>query len=295
VWERYKELLLLKLVVFFILCSLGTVAAQEKANVASPHAFSLGLGAEANSNTRENYALGGMAQIDFRVFRLLSVGIKGVYSISDTEVRVIEADAFLRWNALTRAWKNRGETVLFLQAEGGAAFGREQDPAVTNKHGDGEMVIDPSGGITAGIRITTPINLYIEPYGRFGYPYLWAGGVAIGYTFRKKQPSAPKTVIQSTPEPTPKPAIQPEPAVPPPPTPQSYPPQMPPIVRVYPPTVVYVYVYPPPVIYLYPLPVPQLYPPPARYVYPAPVARPVPPQFVSPPAVYPPPVMYPYP
>jgi hypothetical protein len=176
--------------VFLALYSIGLANAQADPNIVkfAPE-FSLGLGFEMNANSRENFAFGGMLQMEYRFMRLFSAGIKGVYSMNLTGVKVVEGDAVFRWNAVSHTWKNGGETAFFLQGEGGVAFGWEQNPAVTTKHGDGKPAIDPSGGITAGVRITFPVNLYLEPYGRFGYPYTWSGGIAFGYSFKKKPQS----------------------------------------------------------------------------------------------------------
>jgi hypothetical protein len=197
--KPYTTLFFVCIVAFFMLCRIGTVAALELTAYADttqfPLMFSLGAGAEANANTRTDISFGGKAQIDFRVARPFSLGIKGVYSMSQTEVKVLEAGALLRWNVFAHEWGSGGVTDLFLQAEGGIALGWEQNPAATDKHGEGEPATDPSGGIAAGIRITFPFSLYLEPYGRFGYPYTWAGGIALGYTFRKK----PQPIQKSTP------------------------------------------------------------------------------------------------
>jgi hypothetical protein len=245
-WEWKKESLMTAVIVaaklrtsllytfsllLFVFCCTGYVDAADANYTVTPRfapQFSLGLGAEANAN-RAPVALGGMLHMDIRFARLFAAGIKGTYSLdfmklpeySFAEDTLIEGDALFRWYALSKAWKPRGdktggETAIFLQAEAGVALGETHfawDDAFMPKFNIGGLTSALSGGIAAGVRFTFPNNLYLEPYGRFGYPYTWSGGIALGYTFRKKPqpvastPSQPDSEYvasmpsQATPEP----------------------------------------------------------------------------------------------
>jgi hypothetical protein len=269
------------LIAFCMLYSIGVVAAQEKSNVVSfAPVFSLGLGVEVNENSRRDTALGGMFQMDYRFKRSFALGIKGVVSMNSvteknkikknnsikgvassvSEVADIDVDAFFRWYPFMFDLR-RSEIAVFAQADGGIALVWE------NK------TIDPSLGITAGIRFTTPIKLYIEPYGQFGYPNTWTTGIALGYSFVKKPPRVSTTVVNVYVLPNPPPVAQPVPQFAPPAV--VYPqPATPPAVRGYPaPVVRPAPQYAPPPGYVYPY---QPAMPPAVRGYPAPVVRPVP-------------------
>jgi hypothetical protein len=129
-------------------------------NVFAFDSFFIGLGAEANANTREGMAAGGGLSFGADLNRQFALGIKAAYSNNFDTLGNIESAAFFRWYPLSG---------LFIQAEAGGAFFFE----------DSETYPAFLGGITAGWRFALGGNFYLEPAVRVGYPFAWGTGVSV--------------------------------------------------------------------------------------------------------------------
>jgi hypothetical protein len=150
---------------FFLILSIG-VSAQETENKAGKAA--LGIGAEWNMNSRENFAGGAILNFDFDIAPSLALGIVATASTNFYGITVIEPAAFFRWYFLSR--ENSG---WFAQADLGAYLVLEDEDFTP-------MFL---GGLRAGIRLPLGERFFIEPFGRFGYPFAFGAGALAGIKF----------------------------------------------------------------------------------------------------------------
>ena len=131
---------------------------------------SLGGGIEWNMNARENFAAGFTMLADYRLpleDQQLTAGAVLVYSNNFSGFSVIEVGASIRWYFL-----GVGLTGFFAQAETGAFLISENN----------ETIPMFMGGARAGFRFPMD-KIYVEPFGRFGYPFAFGFGVIGGMTF----------------------------------------------------------------------------------------------------------------
>ena len=143
----------------------GSAPAQD----AQGHKLGLNAGVEMNMNSGNHPQMSDMPALafgihaggEFNLNRMFSEGINLSVSLSD--IYAFEAAGFFRWYFYKK---------LFAQADMGLWTGNK---------GEGIMIL---GGGSLGLRIPLPSNFYIEPYARFGYPFLVGGGVTAGYLFK---------------------------------------------------------------------------------------------------------------
>jgi hypothetical protein len=130
--------------------------------------MSAGLGLEWNMDSRHNFAGGTLLSFDYKRQRFVSLGffVAGSSNFSDTHV--IEP-AFV-FRAYYKEYEFAG---LFFQSELGISF----------IHEDGERWTLPLVGVGVGYRKLLGSLLYIEPYGRMGYPFAFGLGVIGGVRF----------------------------------------------------------------------------------------------------------------
>jgi hypothetical protein len=128
---------------------------------------SLGIGAEWNMNSRENFAGGAVLSFDYALPHSLALGINVTASSNFGGITVIEPAALFRWYFLG------GYGGFFLQADCGAYLIFE----------DEELTAMFLGGLRGGFRFPIKTNFYIEPYGRIGYPFAFGIGVSAGIKF----------------------------------------------------------------------------------------------------------------
>jgi len=151
-----KAILLIALVL--VLC-VNLYAQEKKAAV--------GVGAEWNMNSRENFAGGTVLAFDYAVTPAFAIGLNATASSNFSGTTVIEPAALFRWYVMG------GFTVFFLQADIGAFFFFDE----------GEKIPFLLGGIRGGLRIPFKSAFYVEPYGRLGYPFAFGIGVLVGIRF----------------------------------------------------------------------------------------------------------------
>jgi len=129
--------------------------------------FFLGLGAEASAYTREGAAVGGSLVLGINLNSYFTTGIRASFFHNMDTLKAIDPVVFFRYYPSSYLG-------LYLQAEGGYAILLEM----------GEIFPVISGGLTAGWRFYLGEGWFIEPSGRFGYPYMWGAGLTAGYNFK---------------------------------------------------------------------------------------------------------------
>jgi len=143
-----------------ILALCVNLCAQEKK-------AAVGIGAEWNMNSRENFAGGAALNVDFNLPRSFALGLNVTASNNFSGITVIEPAAFLRRYFLG------GYSGTFVQADGGAYLVLE----------DAEFTAMFLGGLRFGYRLPIKSSFYLEPYGRIGYPFAFGVGVLTGISF----------------------------------------------------------------------------------------------------------------
>jgi hypothetical protein len=128
----------------------------------------LGIGAEWNMNSRENFAGGAALSFDYNLPHSLALGITVTASSNFYAITVIEPSALFRWYFL-----NSGHSGLFVQADLGCFMLLEES--------DFTLLFD--GGLRCGFRFPLGTAFYLEPYGRIGYPFAFGVGALFGIRF----------------------------------------------------------------------------------------------------------------
>jgi len=154
-----------------LLCAAGSLCAQEKK-------FAAGLGAEWNMNSREYFAGGAALSLDYNLPRFFALGLGLCASANFSDTVVLEPSALLRWY-----FPRKGYTGLFAQIDAGAFIIFE----------DEEITPLFLGGLRAGYRLPLGQSLYVEPYGRLGYPFVFGVGVVAGIRLVENKADAPWT------------------------------------------------------------------------------------------------------
>jgi hypothetical protein len=110
-----------------------------------------------------------------------SIGMKGAYFFGmDGNPAVLEVTVLLRMYLLD--WKGNGAIKgPWLQFNGGPALYYMGSIAEGN-----DSMGNMSAGISFGWRFLLGNYFFAEPYVKGGYPYLFGGGIAIGYHYGGK-------------------------------------------------------------------------------------------------------------
>ena len=83
-------------IIFFLALNLNIHAQNETAHGGTSRA-SIGIGAEWNMNSRENFAMGGIFSFDVNLGSSFAVGINATASSNFFDFYVIEPAAMFRW------------------------------------------------------------------------------------------------------------------------------------------------------------------------------------------------------
>jgi len=149
--------------------------------VGSASAWGVNVGVEMNMNSGNHPELGDMPALAFGIHSGVEINLNEMFStgvnlsVSFSDVYAFEASGFFRWYFLGGLPDSAGFfRNLFAQADLGVWTGNDN-------HSETVKFL---GGGSVGMRIPLPGNFYIEPYARFGYPFLVGGGVTAGYLFR---------------------------------------------------------------------------------------------------------------
>jgi hypothetical protein len=145
--------------------------------------LSVGLGAEANMNTREGAAFGGSIGVEYGISDAWAAGVRFTVSHNFDDTLTLAPSAFARLYVfqlipLTKVSDAANALLggVFAQAGAGASMVRQDN------YNTAAQIL---GEFAAGWRFRSG-NMYAEPYVRFGVPFLWAAGVNAGYRFNKK-------------------------------------------------------------------------------------------------------------
>jgi hypothetical protein len=150
---------------FIFLFGAGIVSAGEAPVL---FRFSMGWGAEGNKNTPGNAAIAGVFTNDFALNTHISIGSRLGFSYDLSDAGTLEAGIMFRVYFLS--WNSSGP---FIQADGGLSYVFQHD-------GD-DMDREFLYGGTLGWRFRLG-SVYFEPYGRGGFPFIWGGGLVIGFS-----------------------------------------------------------------------------------------------------------------
>ena len=161
-----RKICLLVVLIFTIGLS---VFAQEKTAARKDSKVSIGLGAEFNMNSRENFAGGAVLGFNFNLGSSFAVGLVTAASYNFSEIFVLEPSAFFRWYFLSN-----DHTGFFIQTDAGAYLIFEKDE---------DIVPLFMGGLRAGYRLPLGELFYVEPFGRVGYPFMFGVGALAGIRF----------------------------------------------------------------------------------------------------------------
>jgi len=129
--------------------------------------LALGTGFEMNMNSREDVAtaVGMKLSMDYNISSSFAVGLNLGCSYSD--IITLETAALLRWYFYK---------YMFAQANAGLWAGSDAHSDIQS-----DISLKYLLGATVGVRLPVARNLYIEPYARAGYPFMFGVGVATGF------------------------------------------------------------------------------------------------------------------
>ena len=154
-----QKMALLSLALFAtLLVPGGGVFAQEKR-------AAVGAGVEWNMNSREHFAGGAALGFNYSLPYAFAAGLSVSGSTNFFGIAVVETSALLR-----RYFPGTRHDGFFAQADAGLFLVLE----------DGEAIPMFLGGLRAGYRLPLGSSWYIEPYSRFGYPFVFGIGVSGG-------------------------------------------------------------------------------------------------------------------
>ncbi|MCL2758989.1 MAG: hypothetical protein FWD22_02120 [Treponema sp.] len=156
-----------KILVFCLfICMTNFIFAEEVTDKTAKAA--IGIGPEWNMNSRENFAAGGVIAFYLNIGSSLSFGINATVSTNFDEIIVIEPAANFRWYFL-----GSDHAGWFVQVDAGAYLVMEDD----------DLTPLFLGGLRAGLRLPLGETLFVEPFGRLGYPFAFGVGVLAGVRF----------------------------------------------------------------------------------------------------------------
>ena len=127
----------------------------------------IGMGAEANANTRSGAAVGGSLVLGLDLTRNFALGLKTSFSHNTDTVGALEPQALVRFQFPVK------QTFPYVQAEIGCAVFFE----------DGGSYPAFLGGLGLGWRFHLGRSFYLEPSVRGGYPFAWGAGLNFGFYF----------------------------------------------------------------------------------------------------------------
>ena len=163
----------IKLCVTFLLFFTGILLVP---GIHAQESITLGLSPEASAHTRAGVAVGGGLLVGLDINQQLAAGLKAAYYHNLDTVMTVEAQAFFRY---TLPWPE-GPGGPFVQAELGSDLFFENS----------ELFPAISGGLSLGWSFVFAENWFVEPAGRFGYPYIWGATLTAGYKFPLNKGSA---------------------------------------------------------------------------------------------------------
>ena len=138
----------------------------ERTEEAGPLSFGIGL--EWNMSSRHNFSGGLPVNLIYNLYRDFALGLNATGSSNFFSMKVIEL------SILARSYLQKNDhTGPFIQGELGTFIIYEDE-------GETYMAL---AGARLGYRHPIARFLYIEPYGRLGYPFAFGVGIMAGILF----------------------------------------------------------------------------------------------------------------
>jgi hypothetical protein len=135
--------------------------------------YSLGAGIEYGLNSRDNYALGYSATIDWYIFNpYTALVLRGTMYNDFRTITATEAEIAFRLYFID-AWGG----AFFAQLGFGGSSYREEERQINT------YIMDFTAGYRWYIQETFLRGFYIEPFARLAYPLEWGAGLFIGHWF----------------------------------------------------------------------------------------------------------------
>jgi len=130
--------------------------------------MSIGAGAEWNMASRHNFAGGAVLNFIYNLPGSSSLGLSFTASMNFNNIYVLEPAFLVRQYFLQDI-----HSGFFIQFDAGAFIAFE------------EKGITPTvkSGLACGYRFPLGSSIYVEPYGRAGYPFAFGLGVMAGINF----------------------------------------------------------------------------------------------------------------
>jgi len=143
----------------------------DSSRVDSSRAIFIGIGPEINMNSREGFAGGIPINIDYQLpisALPLALGLTITMSSNFSDTTVAETTGLFRWYFM-----GMNHSGFFAQVDLGMHILTERNVSLTLFN----------GGIRAGFRLPLGDFFYVDPHGRFGYPFFIGAGVLGGMRF----------------------------------------------------------------------------------------------------------------
>jgi hypothetical protein len=161
----------LSIICYLLLISSGLFAQEAEFEIqpeAGGNKMAVAGGPEWNMNSRENFAVGVALAFDYNFGSSFAAGVNATFSTNFFGIVVIEPAALFRWYFL-----GSSHAGFFAQAETGVYLVFEDD----------EFTPLFLGGLRGGLRLPFGETLFVEPFGRIGYPFAFGFGVLAGVRF----------------------------------------------------------------------------------------------------------------
>ena len=160
-----KKNVKIPLLVMFLFCNFFIFADETTGKTQKA---AIGIGPEWNMNARDNFAAGAVLAFDYSFGSSFAAGINVTASSNFSGITVLEPAALFCWY-----FPGSDHVGWFVQAEAGTYLVLE----------DGDVTPMFLGGIRAGLRLPLGSLFFIEPFGRFGYPFAFGVGCLAGVKF----------------------------------------------------------------------------------------------------------------
>jgi outer membrane protein OmpA-like peptidoglycan-associated protein len=162
--------------------------------------LAFGLGAEVNGVSLVGPRLAFILNVESRISRLFSLGARGTVSLLNAPIDAPtgtpasfdfgDPDYLMGFEAVVtpRYYMISGATGSSRSL--GFEWFLELDIGVLNVmrgFSGRDSRGSPEVGVASGFRLLFGRHFYIEPYGRFGYPYLYGAGLLIGSRFPREE------------------------------------------------------------------------------------------------------------
>ncbi|MCL2094030.1 MAG: hypothetical protein FWH12_07535 [Treponema sp.] len=152
----------LLIVLLFLIIILPAAFSQDRL-------MSAGFGLEWNMNSHHNFAGGAVASFDYALLPYLALGLSVTGSSNFNGTSVLEPTVHGRFYVFENCWGHK----FFAQYDLGAFLLMENQST--------RPLLD--FGFRGGMRAPLGTTFYLEPFGRWGYPFAFSLGLMAGNRF----------------------------------------------------------------------------------------------------------------